>query len=187
MHFLENVARKKATSSSGDKNFPSSFAIYGNTDASTYQVCIDTVPSNPNWWRVDLNDTVLIREVTIYFRLDYRPRRNGIQVYVTNSTDTPSCDNCYNVTGESDGSGVADVTRAPCSGTGRYILLYPTVNNTDDSLPLLDFCEVEVDVYSLGAFGSDSDNYCNCDTGTTSPVSQWNLYVRMSWQQLQHQ
>ncbi|XP_048256571.1 receptor-type tyrosine-protein phosphatase alpha-like [Haliotis rufescens] len=165
-----NVARKKATSSSGEGNYPSSHATDGST-ASGYLVCIETAPSNPNWWRVDLNDTVLIREVTIYFRLDYKPRRNGIQVYMTNFTDAPSGVNCYNVTGRSDGRDIADVTRAPCSGTGRYILLYTTVNNAGHSLPILDFCEVEVDVCSPGTFGAECDNYCHCDGDVCNYVS----------------
>lgn len=72
------------------------------------------------------------------------PRRNGIQVYITNSTDTPSGDNCYNVTGSRDGHDIDDITRAPCSGRGRYILLYTTVSNEDNYQPILDFCEVDV-------------------------------------------
>ncbi|XP_048256572.1 multiple epidermal growth factor-like domains protein 10 isoform X1 [Haliotis rufescens] len=174
MHFPDNVARTKVTSSSGEGPYPLSRATDGSTAAHSYDFCIDTAPSNPNWWRVDLNDTVLIREVTIYFRTDYKPRRNGIQVYVTNSTDAPSGQNCYNVTGGSDGSGIADVTRAPCSGTGRYILLYTTVHNAGDtsiSLPELDFCEVEVDVCGPGTFGSDCDNYCHCDGEVCNYVS----------------
>ncbi|XP_048256577.1 multiple epidermal growth factor-like domains protein 10 [Haliotis rufescens] len=51
-----NVAREKASSSSRDGNYPSSRATDGST-ASWYRVCIETAPSNPNWWRVDLNDT----------------------------------------------------------------------------------------------------------------------------------
>ncbi|XP_067679833.1 receptor-type tyrosine-protein phosphatase epsilon-like [Haliotis asinina] len=130
--------------------------------------------SSPNWWRVDLSGTVSIRDVTIYFRTDWKPRRNGIQVYVTNSTDTPSGDNCYNVTGRSDGNDIDDVTRAPCSGRGRYILLYTTVNNEVDmriTLPRLDFCEVEVDVCGPGTFGADCDNYCHCDSDVCNYVS----------------
>ncbi|XP_048256544.1 receptor-type tyrosine-protein phosphatase epsilon-like isoform X3 [Haliotis rufescens] len=154
-----NIARKKATSSSGDNNFPSSKATDGNTDANSYLVCIDTAPSNPNWWRVDLNDTVLIREVTIYFRTDYTPRRNGIQVYLTNSIQVPSGLNCYNVTNRNDGMKISNVTHAPCHGRGRYLLLYTTV------LPVMDFCEVEVDVCDPGTFGDDCDHYCHCKDG----------------------
>ncbi|XP_048256575.1 multiple epidermal growth factor-like domains protein 11 [Haliotis rufescens] len=173
MHFPDNVARNHATSSNGD-SFPSSRATDGSNAAHGYTVRIETNPSNPSWWRVDLNDTVLIREVTIYFRTDYRPRRNGIKVYSTNSTDVPSGDNCYNVIGRSDGSWIPDVTRAPCSGMGRYILLYTTVHNDGDtstSLPVLDFCEVDVDVCGPGTFGSDCDNYCHCDGDVCNYVS----------------
>ncbi|XP_046571742.1 receptor-type tyrosine-protein phosphatase alpha-like [Haliotis rubra] len=168
-----NVARGKPTSSSGDLNFPSSQATDGNTAAHKYDVCIDTKVSKPNWWRVDLNDTVLIREVTIYFRTDYTPRRNGIQVYLTNTTNTapPSGLLCYSVTGNIYGTDINDTISVPCHGRGRYVLLYTTTANDGDTQPKMDFCEVEVNACDPGTFGDDCENYCHCKDGVCNDIT----------------
>ncbi|XP_067679822.1 receptor-type tyrosine-protein phosphatase S-like isoform X2 [Haliotis asinina] len=168
-----NVARGKRTSSSGDQDFSSSQATNGNTAANSYDVCIDTKPSDPNWWRVDLNDTVLIRDVTIYFRTDFTPRRNGIRVYLTNTTDTtpPSGHLCYNVTGRGNGTDINDILSVPCHCRGRYVLLYTTTANEGDTQPKLDFCEVEVDVCDPGTFGADCENYCHCKHGVCNYIT----------------
>ncbi|XP_067678553.1 uncharacterized protein [Haliotis asinina] len=160
-----NVARGKPTSSSGDGDYPSSLATDGITAAISYTVCIETKGSNPNWWRVDLSDTVLIRDVTIYFRTDYTPRRNGIQVYLTNTTITPSGLLCYTVTANTSGTDINDILSVPCHGRGRYVLLYTTTANERGKQPILDFCEVEVDVCDPGTFGADCENYCHCKHG----------------------
>ncbi|XP_067679852.1 scavenger receptor class F member 1-like [Haliotis asinina] len=161
-----NVARGKPTSSSGDV-FLSSRATDGNTAANGYGVCIQTNYSNPNWWRVDLNDTVLIRDVIIYFRTDFTPRRNGIQVYLTNTTDTTPSTGllCYTVTANASGTDIKDILSVPCHGRGRYVLLYTTTANEWGQQPILDFCEVEVDVCDPGTFGADCENYCHCKHG----------------------
>ncbi|XP_067679838.1 multiple epidermal growth factor-like domains protein 11 isoform X2 [Haliotis asinina] len=165
-----NVARGKPTSSSGDV-FPSSRATDGNIAAINWAVCIQTNYSNPSWWRVDLSDTVLIRDVTIYFRTDFTPRRNGIQVYLTNTTITPSGLLCYTVTGRADGFDINDIMSVPCHGRGRYVLLYTTTANDRDRQPTMDFCEVEVNVCGPGAFGADCENYCHCKHGVCNYIT----------------
>ncbi|XP_067678575.1 receptor-type tyrosine-protein phosphatase epsilon-like [Haliotis asinina] len=119
------------------------------------------------WWRVDLGQEIRIRTVTVYFRIDYKYRRNGIQIYIADTAASPTDGvNCYNVTGKRDGTDIPDVLNVTCSGEGRYLVLYTTtVNNepTGISVPIMDFCEVEVDICSNGTFGDDCDNYCHCD------------------------
>ncbi|XP_067679820.1 uncharacterized protein [Haliotis asinina] len=161
-----NAALNKAVSSSGDAvGFPSGRATDGRTGDRGYQGCIETKASNPNWWRVDLVDITLIRDVTIYFRTDYLPRRNGIQVYLTNTTITPSGHLCYSVTGNRYGTDINNTLSAPCHNRGRYVLLYTTTANDKDTQPILDFCEVEVNVCDPGTFGADCENYCHCKHG----------------------
>ncbi|XP_046569026.1 multiple epidermal growth factor-like domains protein 10 isoform X6 [Haliotis rubra] len=166
-----NLARVKPTSSSGEGLYPSSQATDGNTAANSYAFCIETKGSNPNWWRVDLNDTVLIRDVTIYFRTDYTPRRNGIQVYLTNTTTIPSGLLCYTVTGRVDGPDINNTTSFPCHGRGRYVLLYTTTANNRDTQPIMDFCEVEVNACDPGTFGADCENYCHCKDGVCNDIT----------------
>ncbi|XP_067678431.1 cell death abnormality protein 1-like [Haliotis asinina] len=175
----ENVALKKGVSSSGDAvyapstdaRYPSSLATDGQLGERRYSDCIETSASNPNWWRVDLDDVVLIHDVTIYFRLDFTPRRNGIQVYLTNTTITPSGILCYTVTGNTFGTDINDTLSVPCHGRGRYVLLYTTTANKGDTQPVLDFCEVEVDVCDPGTYGADCENYCHCKHGVCNDMT----------------
>ncbi|XP_071117066.1 receptor-type tyrosine-protein phosphatase epsilon-like [Haliotis cracherodii] len=94
-------------------------------------------------------------------------RRNGIQIYIADTTSSPTDGvNCYTVTGNRDGTDIPDVLKVTCSGEGRYLVLYTTtVNNEINNVvvPVMDFCEVEVDVCGPGTFGADCNNYCHCD------------------------
>ncbi|XP_046571698.1 uncharacterized protein LOC124279865 [Haliotis rubra] len=127
------------------------------------------------WWRVDLGEMVRIRQVTVYFRTDYKVRRNGIQIYIADTAAFPTNGvNCYNVTGNRDGTDIPDVLKVTCSGEGRNLVLYTTTVNNElagITVPVMDFCEVEVWVCSNGTFGADCDNYCHCDGEVCDYVS----------------
>ncbi|XP_067678539.1 multiple epidermal growth factor-like domains protein 10 [Haliotis asinina] len=165
-----NMALNKPTSASSVYQDPGN-AVNGDNSAHNYHQCFHSELRDSSvtqaWWRVDLEENVKIRHVTIFFRIDYKVRRNGIQIYIADTAASPTGGvNCYNVTGNRDGTDIPDVLTAMCSGEGRYLVLYTTtVNNESDNMnvPVMDFCEVEVDVCSNGTFGDDCDNYCHCD------------------------
>ncbi|XP_071117598.1 multiple epidermal growth factor-like domains protein 10 isoform X1 [Haliotis cracherodii] len=165
----ENIAFKKTTSSSS-VHFPSSNAVNGDTGGGDEQTCFHSVYDDASityaWWRVDLGNETLVRGVVIYFRTNYKVRRNGIQIYIADTAISPTDGvNCYNVTGNRDGTDIPDVLNVTCSGEGRFLVLYTTVNNEKDkvNVPVLDFCEVKVEVCGPGTFGAVCDNYCHCD------------------------
>ncbi|XP_067679845.1 multiple epidermal growth factor-like domains protein 10 isoform X1 [Haliotis asinina] len=165
-----NIALNKPTSSSSVYQNPGN-AVNGDNSANNYHQCFYSDWRDNSiteaWWRVDLGDMARIRHVTIYFRRDYKVRRNGIQIYIADTAASPTDGvNCHNVTGNRDGTDIPDVLTATCLGEGRYLVLYTvTVNNelNNVNVPMMDFCEVEVDVCSSGTFGDDCDNYCHCD------------------------
>ncbi|XP_067677272.1 receptor-type tyrosine-protein phosphatase mu-like [Haliotis asinina] len=168
-----NVALSKpASASSVHSNYQPGNAVNGRKRGYIHSsTCIHTQFRNATiraaWWRVDLRQTTSMHYVTIYFRRVYTVRRNGIQIYRANTTHSPTDGvNCYNVTGNRDGTDIPDILKARCSGRGRYVVLYTTtVNNeiNNVAVPVLDFCEVEINVCAPGTFGADCDNYCHCD------------------------
>ncbi|XP_071117367.1 multiple epidermal growth factor-like domains protein 10 [Haliotis cracherodii] len=153
---------------------PSRNAVDGETSARNYRKCFHSAASGVKsaWWRVDLREMTQIHDVTIYFRADYTIRRNGIQIYIAETDASPPAgDLCYNVTGKEDGTDILDILNVTCSGEGRYLVLYRTVKNNKDKVPIMDFCEVQVYVCGPGTFGSDCANYCHCDGDVCDYVS----------------
>ncbi|XP_046571696.1 multiple epidermal growth factor-like domains protein 10 isoform X1 [Haliotis rubra] len=159
----ENVALNKITSSSS-VHYSSSNAVNGD-ETRCFHSAYNNNTITSAWWRVDLGEGTMVHDVIIYFRTDYKVRRNGIQIYIADIAASPTDGvNCYNVTGNRDGTDIPDVLKVTCSGEGRYLVLYTTtVNNDNVNVPILDFCEVEVDVCAPGTFGADCENYCHCD------------------------
>ncbi|XP_041357586.1 uncharacterized protein LOC121374547 [Gigantopelta aegis] len=149
---FENVAFRKTADQSS--YYPSwiqsaSYAVDGDTTQST---CMFTNVNQPyTWWEVDLGKEYFIHQVVIYFRTNWKWRRNGIQVYTSVSPQQintgQSCGE--QITGNMDGSDIADVTSRTCDVIGRYVTLYTdTVNkgtcNLCDGGKAMDFCEVFV-------------------------------------------
>ncbi|XP_067679825.1 receptor-type tyrosine-protein phosphatase alpha-like isoform X2 [Haliotis asinina] len=164
----ENVAFNKTTSSSS-AHFQPSNAVNGDKRGNDVNRCFHSAFNDNSitfaWWRVDLGNITLVHDVIIHFRTDYKVRRNGIQIYIADTAASPTDGvHCYNVTGNRHGTGIPDVLTATCSGEGRYLVLYTrTVNNDTVNVPVMDFCEVEVEVCAPGTFGNDCDNYCHCE------------------------
>ncbi|XP_071117368.1 multiple epidermal growth factor-like domains protein 10 [Haliotis cracherodii] len=171
-----NKALNKPTSASSIfLNQSPSKAVDGVTKAN-YSYCFHSAYNDASitvaWWRVDLSEMTQIHDVTIYFRRDHKVRRNGIQIYIAETDASPPAgDHCYNVTGKADGTDIPYVLNVTCSGKGRYLVLYTTVKSRGDTVPSMDFCEVQVYVCGPGTFGSDCDNYCHCDGEVCDYVS----------------
>ncbi|XP_048255387.1 multiple epidermal growth factor-like domains protein 10 [Haliotis rufescens] len=174
-----NIAlHKHASASSVYGNMGAGKAVNGDNSAEDFLSCFHSDWGNSMkaaWWRVDLGEEIRFHHVTIYFRRDYSVHRNGIQIYIADTEASPTDGvNCYNVTGNGDGTDIPDVLTATCSGEGRYLVLYTITVNNDPAhivVPIMDFCEVEVDVCSNGTFGADCDNYCHCDSEVCDYVS----------------
>ncbi|XP_048256535.1 uncharacterized protein LOC124125702 isoform X3 [Haliotis rufescens] len=167
----ENIAFNKSTTSSDGYPYPSSNAVDGDTKRNDDTKCILSAYNDASitsaWWRVDLGQKTLIHDVIIYFRTGYIVRRNGIQIYIADTAASPTDGvNCYNVTGNRDGTDISDVLNVTCSGEGRYLVLYTTtVNNeiNNVNVPVLDFCEVEVDATCpSGKYGYMCSYQCHC-------------------------
>ncbi|XP_048256564.1 multiple epidermal growth factor-like domains protein 10 isoform X2 [Haliotis rufescens] len=171
-----NKALNKPTSAS-TAYLPAARAVNGDRGDAKYQLGFHSGFYDRTityaWWRVDLGERTPIHDVTIYFRKDFKVRRNGIQIYIADTDASPTDGvNCYNVTGNRDGTDIPDVLNVTCSGEGQYLVLYTnTINNEGYDVPIMDFYEVEVDVCSPGTFGADCANYCNCDGDVCDYVS----------------
>ncbi|XP_048255257.1 multiple epidermal growth factor-like domains protein 10 [Haliotis rufescens] len=155
---------------------PSLNAVDGNTSAQDHRYCFHSAFNDANitvaWWRVDLSKMTQVHDVTIYFRTDHKDRRNGIQIYIADTFANPTDGvNCNNVTEKEDRTAIPGVLDVTCSGKGRYLVLYTTVKHSPKRVPILDFCEVQVDVCGPGTFGADCDNYCHCDGEVCDYVS----------------
>ncbi|XP_046554709.1 multiple epidermal growth factor-like domains protein 10 [Haliotis rubra] len=174
-----NVALRKPAAASSIYFQPSNAVNGVKTGYSDTTTCMHTqfhdAAIRAAWWIVDLGQTTSIHYVSIYFRKDYKVRRNGIKIYIADTVFSPTDGvNCYNVIGNINGTDIPDVLTATCSGRGRYLVLYTTtVNNEINNVivPVLDFCEVEINVCGPGTFGADCDNYCHCDGDVCDYVS----------------
>ncbi|XP_041357557.1 uncharacterized protein LOC121374520 [Gigantopelta aegis] len=142
--------------------------------------CIHTdVGKDNSWWEVDMGKEYFIHQVGIYFRTGWKWRRNGIQVYTSMSPrQTVTGQPCgEQITGNMDGSDIADVTTRTCDVTGRYVTLYTNTLNKDscnacDGGKAMDFCEVFVMACELNVkYGPNCNKMCNdrkCATKTSS-------------------
>ncbi|XP_041379689.1 multiple epidermal growth factor-like domains protein 10, partial [Gigantopelta aegis] len=137
-------------------------AVNGDRRANGGGVCIITDVNKPyTWWEVDLGRDYYIHKLDIYFRTDYKARRNGVHIYSSteaNQTDTDHL--CGAATINS-----SDVTAVTCNSTARYITLYQNTQNNQYTPPgqgAMDFCEVEVYVCDAGTFGDDCSQFCHC-------------------------
>ncbi|XP_041347216.1 uncharacterized protein LOC121367133 [Gigantopelta aegis] len=80
---MNNLALNKPASQSSHYNgdeTPSSNGVDGDYTETTSCILTDVYQNN-SWWEVDLGEPHYIHEVTVHFRTDYKPRRNGVHVY----------------------------------------------------------------------------------------------------------
>ncbi|XP_033739242.1 scavenger receptor class F member 1-like [Pecten maximus] len=156
------------------------------------------------WWLVDLGEMMTINTITIYYResvvfvasslhrwylhcecviffpCGFQYSLAGYQLYVSNTTNTPTDgDLCFE-----DRSSTRDAVRLVdnhrCSYVGQYVTVYNYRNNpkrydwySDDAI--LELCEVQVFGCQVGRYGDGNcnslcppgcyDGYCNSTTG----------------------
>ncbi|XP_067677293.1 uncharacterized protein [Haliotis asinina] len=164
----ENIALHKPTWMSSTRRVQSSRrAVDGVTDAYNESLTIHTSLHKPSaWWKVDLDTEVQSPLIIIYFRSDYKVRRNGIQFYasVTSSVVPKNGSLFYTVQGRRDGRDIADILNVTSYERFRFLTLYTETDNDGDG-PVLDFAEVEVwNTYqSQSPFTGDDDDDTHSD------------------------
>ncbi|XP_046554311.1 multiple epidermal growth factor-like domains protein 11 [Haliotis rubra] len=157
-------------------------AVDGVTTATSDRYSAHTSESQANaWWKVDLQLQVQSPVVSIYFRTDYKKRRNGLQLYTsgTNSSDPKEGDICDTVRGRADGTDIPDVLNVTCPGTWRYLTVYTETDN-DEYGAILDFAEVQVWVpracdlehYGVNCGQSCDTRHCKMDSSCDVTLGQ---------------
>ncbi|XP_046345813.2 uncharacterized protein LOC124126417 [Haliotis rufescens] len=143
----QNIAlNKPAWMSTSWQNRSASKAVDGVINTKNWRMSAHTDVYQPSaWWKVDLQTEVRSPQVIIYFRSDFKVRRNGVQFYtsVTNSSDPKEGDLCYTVRGQQNGADIPDVLNVTCPGAWRYLTVYTETGN-DKHGPILDFAEIQV-------------------------------------------
>ncbi|XP_046553384.1 multiple epidermal growth factor-like domains protein 10 isoform X11 [Haliotis rubra] len=160
-----NVALNKPAlmSSALDGNHPASKAVDGDTSAE-HQIYVAHTGTGQTiaWWKVDLQTQVQSARIILYFRTNYKYRRNGVQLYTSgkNSSEPTEGNLCHTVTGRRDGTGIGDVLNVTCLGTWRYLTVYTETDN-DGYGAILDFDEVQVWTCLVGMYGVNCNKACN--------------------------
>ncbi|XP_033739264.1 fucolectin-3-like [Pecten maximus] len=101
------------------------------------------------WWRVDLGQMSTINTIRILYRNDFQQRLAGFQLYVSNTTDSPTDGVlCYQDTSSSRSAVQLDQTHQ-CPYVGRYVTVYNYRNNPKryswySDYAVLELCEVQV-------------------------------------------
>ncbi|XP_033739256.1 cell death abnormality protein 1-like [Pecten maximus] len=161
-----NVALSKATEQSsefgGGKHVASNVVDGCLTDFDGGCCTHTEAGQNTAWWRVDLGELKTIDRITIYYRNGFQHRLAGYQLYVSNTTNTPTDGVlCYEDT-SSTRDAVQLVVTHQCPYVGRYVTVYnhrnPKRYNWYSDYAILELCEVQVFGCQVGKYG---DRNCN--------------------------
>ncbi|XP_067679848.1 uncharacterized protein [Haliotis asinina] len=173
----QNIAlNKPAWMSTSYRNISASKAVDGAIDTWNWRFEIHTdLNQQTAWWKVDLQTVVSSPQVNIYFRISYRGRRDGLQLYTSlkNSSDPTEGNLCYRVRGRRDGTDIPDVLNVTCPGTWRYLTVYTETAN-DRHGPILDFAEVQVWVTNIETSGDYEQTATQTTAPTTAPTTTMN-------------
>ncbi|XP_067678679.1 receptor-type tyrosine-protein phosphatase epsilon-like [Haliotis asinina] len=175
-----NAALKKQAwmSSTWDHRLVASKAVDGETSANSHWFSAHTRGRERKaWWKVDLESEVQSPLVRLYFRTNYKRRRNGVLLYTssTNSSGRGEAMLCYNVTGRRDGWNIPDILNTICYGIWRFLTVYTETDN-DGKGAVLDFVEVEVWICNPGTYGDGcnkecASRHCKTQNGTCDRVT----------------
>ncbi|XP_033730645.1 scavenger receptor class F member 2-like, partial [Pecten maximus] len=135
------------------------------------------------WWRVDLQNKVVIENVDIYYREErswtgWKGRFAGYEVYLSNTTVRHREDRCFIDESQSVDEIQSYVNHRECNGTAQYVTIYNHRESSkrqswysDDAL--LELCEVKVYGCEVGKYGSGNcDQTCSyCRGGLCNPSS----------------
>ncbi|XP_021354865.1 scavenger receptor class F member 1-like [Mizuhopecten yessoensis] len=131
------------------------------------------------WWRVDLSELITINRITIYYRGGFQHRFAGYQLYLSNTTDSPTQGVlCYEDKSSTKAQVQLLVTHQ-CPYVARYVTVYNYRNNTKrypwyDNYAILELCEVQVFGCHVGQYGDgDCNSSClgNCYGGNCNSTT----------------
>ncbi|XP_033738980.1 uncharacterized protein LOC117326366 isoform X2 [Pecten maximus] len=180
-----NVAVNKTTEQSSDQGnvkYAASHVVDDclSTDLSN-GCCTHTERGHTTaWWRVDLGELMTIIRIKIYYRDNFQHRLAGYQLYVSNTTNTPTDGDLCFVDTSSTKNAVQLVVTHQCPYVGRYVTVYNYRNNPKpyswySDWAILELCEVQVFGCPTGRYGDGNcqklcpvDCYggnCNSKTG----------------------
>ncbi|XP_056002085.1 uncharacterized protein LOC125663226 isoform X2 [Ostrea edulis] len=192
----QNIAFKKSTWQltqyiPNDDTFDESNAVDGlksNLSAWGGQCAISDVNRHIATWRVDLNDILSVRHITIYYRTDnsalvwptdFAGRFLGFSLYVSNTTNKTQGKLCFHDTNYTTAT-IPTVLDINCPVHGRYVIYYNerlqgnTYPAGYSDYAFNELCEVEVyGCPSPGFYGrncslscpDDNCRYCHIETG----------------------
>ncbi|XP_041359118.1 multiple epidermal growth factor-like domains protein 10 isoform X2 [Gigantopelta aegis] len=168
--FVNVAIDKPAYQSSYADVYRASTAVDGITIQQGNNFMHTSIRRPYTWWEVDLGQVSFIRDVVIYFRVNFTLRRNGVKVY-TNTQERTSNNGhlCGTVTGRPDGSDIPDVVNITCDVNARYVTIYQDTDNGGSTA--LDFLEVEV--YSCEenvTYGTHCSKLCSDRNCADSPA-----------------
>ncbi|XP_021354855.1 uncharacterized protein LOC110451258 [Mizuhopecten yessoensis] len=131
------------------------------------------------WWRVDMGELMAINRITIYYRGGFQQRFAGYQLYLSNTTDSPTQGVlCYEDKSSTKAQVELLVTHQ-CPYVARFVTVYNYRNNPKrytwyDDFAVLELCEVQVFGCQVGQYGDgDCNSSCsgNCYGGNCNSTT----------------
>ncbi|XP_065939417.1 receptor-type tyrosine-protein phosphatase epsilon isoform X2 [Magallana gigas] len=147
--------------------------------SQTYTACLHTAVSDVTeaWLRIDLQYVRSIKSVKFWYRGDRGSvaestiRLRGYSICVSNTTNVSlsSTDACFT---DDMSHTLPTVIQEDCKRTTRYIWFYqPKVRSGDDSVPILEICEVQIFGCETGTYDINCTKTCShCKNSETCDI-----------------
>ncbi|XP_021364981.1 uncharacterized protein LOC110457862, partial [Mizuhopecten yessoensis] len=178
-----NVALVKAAEQSSNTNtkWVASKVVDGCTEITIGSDCCTHTKGDQKqvWWRVDLGQLMTINSITIYYRGGFQHRLAGYQLYLSNTTESPTQGVLCYEDKSSEKDQVQLLVTHQCPYVARYVTVYNYRNNPKrynwyEDFAILELCEVQVFGCQVGRYGNgDCNNQCsdscyggNCNSTT---------------------
>ncbi|XP_021354768.1 multiple epidermal growth factor-like domains protein 10 isoform X1 [Mizuhopecten yessoensis] len=180
-----NVALVKPAEQSskhGHVEWVASKAVDGCTQTTIASNCCTHTQNNgpkQSWWRVNMGDLMTINSITIYYRDKFQKRFAGYQLYLSNTTESPTQGVlCFEDKSATEAQVQLLVTHQ-CPYVARYVTVYNYRNNPKryswyDDYAVIELCEVQVFGCQVGQYGNgDCNSQCsgNCYGGNCNSTT----------------
>lgn len=163
-----------ATSSSQFGTFKAQYAVDENF---TQNIIYCSHTSNERnikeaWLRINLRKVYSIKSVKFWYRTDRTDGKNtirlpGYSILVSNESWPNS--SCYR---DPMSPNLPSINENECLATTQYIWFYQSHNSSEDRVPMLEICEVQVYGCDVGFYGENCSKTCGlCKSGTCDIVS----------------
>lgn len=142
--------------------YPASKALDGNTNRGLSHPT--TIATEHSWWRVDLEEEHVVKDITVHNRNDeHSDRLDGTRVYVSENISDVYTDEELCATLSLDNGTITVSSNCENMIKGRYVTIYqPDIGES------LNFFEVQIVGYKYhecqrGKYGPGCAKSCNCD------------------------